>query len=161
MNFPDRLSQEIPKKGGGYVIILYVEKTIWINLFKKLVKIEPGFYAYVGSACGPGGLRARILRHLKRSKKIRWHIDRITSNVSAKAVRVIYSDKVQGNLFERRVSSCLFSKGLNYIERFGSSDDRENVSHLFYSRYLDILNSALKECITEITNDYRELVVIR
>ena len=159
MNSLDRISQELPKKGGGYAIILYVEKTIWINLFKKPIRIEPGFYVYVGSACGPGGLRARILRHLRRSKKVRWHIDKITSNVSARIVRVIYSDKVQGNLFERRVSSCLFSKGLDYIERFGSSDDRENVSHLFYSKHLDELNSALKECITKIINDYRELAV--
>jgi Uri superfamily endonuclease len=36
-----------------------------------------GEYVYVGSACGPGGLRARLGRHLRRGagKKFHWHID--------------------------------------------------------------------------------------
>lgn len=37
-----------------------------------------GWYLYVGSARGPGGLRARLARHRRRmgrSKRIHWHVD--------------------------------------------------------------------------------------
>ncbi len=34
-----------------------------------------GYYIYVGSAWGPGGLAARVGRHLRGSGKLHWHID--------------------------------------------------------------------------------------
>jgi Uri superfamily endonuclease len=34
-----------------------------------------GVYAYVGSARGPGGLAARLGRHLRGSGRPRWHVD--------------------------------------------------------------------------------------
>ena len=36
-----------------------------------------GVYIYCGSARGPGGLRARIFRHLRLEKKKYWHYDYI------------------------------------------------------------------------------------
>jgi len=35
----------------------------------------PGYYIYIGSAFGPGGVRARMLRHLRADKPKHWHID--------------------------------------------------------------------------------------
>ena len=37
--------------------------------------VRPGFYVYVGSALGPGGLAARIGRHARQEKAFRWHVD--------------------------------------------------------------------------------------
>ena len=37
--------------------------------------VRPGFYVYVGSALGPGGLAARIGRHARQEKTLRWHVD--------------------------------------------------------------------------------------
>lgn len=37
-----------------------------------------GTYCYVGSAFGPGGVRARVGRHLSRKKVVTWHIDHLT-----------------------------------------------------------------------------------
>ena len=34
-----------------------------------------GWYLYAGSAHGPGGLHARLRRHLSLDKRIRWHVD--------------------------------------------------------------------------------------
>ena len=51
------------------------------------VAFPKGFYAYCGSAMV--GLAARINRHLRRKKKVRWHVDyllekgRITKVLSA------------------------------------------------------------------------------
>lgn len=39
------------------------------------IRFDPGCYAYVGSAFGPGGLEARISRHLRNDKRRHWHID--------------------------------------------------------------------------------------
>jgi Uri superfamily endonuclease len=36
---------------------------------------RPGWYLYVGSALGPGGLRARLTRHARAEKRLHWHID--------------------------------------------------------------------------------------
>lgn len=40
-----------------------------------VVTFQRGYYCYVGSAMGPGGLRARLARHLRQQKKPHWHID--------------------------------------------------------------------------------------
>jgi Uri superfamily endonuclease len=42
---------------------------------------EAGLYAYIGSAHGPGGLRGRVMRHLRHDKAPHWHIDRLTACV--------------------------------------------------------------------------------
>jgi Uri superfamily endonuclease len=34
-----------------------------------------GYYVYIGSAFGPGGLQARVRRHLKAVSCLHWHID--------------------------------------------------------------------------------------
>jgi Uri superfamily endonuclease len=39
------------------------------------IELRPGFYVYVGSALGPGGLQARVGRHLVPSRAVHWHID--------------------------------------------------------------------------------------
>lgn len=36
-----------------------------------------GYWIYVGSAFGPGGLRARLTHHLKPSARPHWHLDYI------------------------------------------------------------------------------------
>ncbi len=38
-----------------------------------------GRYLYVGSAHGPGGIRARARRHLRTDKPVHWHVDRLTN----------------------------------------------------------------------------------
>ena len=39
------------------------------------LEVQPGYYLYVGSAFGPGGLRARVARHCRKDKPKHWHID--------------------------------------------------------------------------------------
>lgn len=39
------------------------------------IDLQRGFYVYVGSALGPGGLAARVGRHLDPTRSVRWHID--------------------------------------------------------------------------------------
>lgn len=43
------------------------------------VELAPGRYAYAGSALGPGGVRARLERHLRAAGSRHWHVDHLRS----------------------------------------------------------------------------------
>ena len=71
-------ADNIPDEKGSYILFFKTEEKKFITIGKLgKITIKPGIYVYIGSAFGPGGLRARIGRHLKKSKKVRWHIDYI------------------------------------------------------------------------------------
>jgi Uri superfamily endonuclease len=42
-----------------------------------------GFYLYVGSALGPGGLAGRLRRHLSQDKRVHWHVDYLGEQAQA------------------------------------------------------------------------------
>jgi Uri superfamily endonuclease len=69
----------IPDRAGTYVLLLTVDAAFRGQVGKLGEVILPaGLYAYVGSAHGPGGLRARVMRHLRADKRPHWHIDALT-----------------------------------------------------------------------------------
>ncbi len=43
------------------------------------VFLSEGYWIYVGSAFGPGGLRSRLSHHLQPSHRPHWHLDHIKS----------------------------------------------------------------------------------
>ena len=61
---------------GTYTLVLSssIEKPVKIGKLGTLF-LKPGFYVYIGSAFGPGGLKARTRHHLKSSGRPHWHID--------------------------------------------------------------------------------------
>jgi len=67
---------ELPESKGAYVLIASVAQTkrLAIGRLGEFI-IIPGFYAYVGSACGHGGIRARVSHHLESITQPHWHID--------------------------------------------------------------------------------------
>lgn len=65
-----------PDCPGTYVLILRLPRLAIISVgHLGCFQFPAGCYAYVGSARGPGGLVARISRHLRAPKPVRWHID--------------------------------------------------------------------------------------
>lgn len=66
----------LPALAGTYVVALRAEhrREISVGRLGSLL-VEPGVYLYVGSAFGPGGLRARLGRHIDGTGKPRWHVD--------------------------------------------------------------------------------------
>ena len=94
--------------------------------------VEPGFYVYVGSALGPGGIAARVTRHLREEKSLRWHIDFLRAVTSV--TEVWYA--VGG---EKR--ECQWAEAISRtrhvtrpMDGFGSSDC-DCPSHLFLFRH--------------------------
>jgi len=62
-----------------YVLILRLKRNRKIRIGRSKgsspILFRAGYYAYVGSAFGPGGLKSRVKRHLRMDKKTVWHID--------------------------------------------------------------------------------------
>ena len=52
------------------------------------IDLRRGFHVYVGSALGPGGLQARVGRHLGPARAVHWHIDYLRR--AARIVEVWY-----------------------------------------------------------------------
>jgi len=65
----------LPASAGTYALILKCDCRASIGVGRLgSLKVEPGCYVYVGSAFGPGGLKARCGRHF-RGGRPHWHID--------------------------------------------------------------------------------------
>ncbi len=67
---------EIPALPGSYALVLCLQHPINLPVGRLGVfTFPPMNYVYFGSACGPGGLRARLQRHILGSSHRHWHID--------------------------------------------------------------------------------------
>lgn len=82
------MSTKLPHGGGTYVLLCEADAEGAIVRIGRLgeLSLERGWYAYVGSAFGTGGLGARVGRHLRRDKPLRWHFDYLRPYVVPRAV---------------------------------------------------------------------------
>jgi len=125
---------DLPGSRGTYVLIVSVAQMQRLEIGKLGVfDIVPGFYAYVGSAFGAGGLRARVSHHLESSAAPHWHIDYFLG--AAEPVEVWFTTAARK--LEHHWAGLL-QNATHFrvpIPRFGSSDyHRSRSSHLFYSK---------------------------
>ena len=61
---------------GTYALVLRAPRTISIRVGRLgPLDVRRGYYVYVGSAFGPGGVAARVGRHRSGAGRPRWHID--------------------------------------------------------------------------------------
>ena len=84
-----------------------------------------GCYAYVGSALN--GLENRIARHLRKDKKLHWHIDYLLQYASLRAY--VYAES--SDKWECSVARELL-RALEPVPGFGCTDCR-CPAHLFFS----------------------------
>ena len=91
-------------------------------------EIRKGYYVYVGSALGAGGLKARVGRHLRREKKLKWHVDHLRKELEIVDVFCHVTDKRMECVW---TSELVSSGGTTPIPGFGASDC-SCVSHLIY-----------------------------
>jgi Uri superfamily endonuclease len=139
-------SDALPSLPGTYALILHVDKpqSILVGRLGELVA-PSGWVVYVGSAFGPGGLHARVGRHLGRpvgvrsevtgvsslakAKRLHWHIDYLLQAVGIHTVWYtsdpIPYEHTWANVLGRTPGVSILMPG------FGSSDC-QCPSHLFY-----------------------------
>ena len=73
---PDLLAFSSLTMSGTYILVLKAISDQKIRIGKLGVfDFDKGFYAYIGSAFGTGGLAARINHHLHSVASPRWHLD--------------------------------------------------------------------------------------
>jgi Uri superfamily endonuclease len=66
----------LPAGPGCYALLLRVAAPRSVAIGALGVhRLRSGWYVYCGSAQGPGGLRARVRRHLRDSPICHWHVD--------------------------------------------------------------------------------------
>ena len=125
---------QIPRSAGIYILFIFIRKKITLSVgFLGSIEFPKGYYLYVGSALNPGGLEARITRHLKKEKKIFWHIDYLLNNEHAEIIRVKWF--LTENRLECYLVNLIFETSpldLMKIKNFGSSDCNCK-SHLLFS----------------------------
>ncbi len=122
----------LPDCPGSYVLLLEACRFVTVPIGKLgELSLQPGCYLYVGSAFGPGGLRARVGRHLKPDKTRRWHLDYLRPWTRAMAVWYSCDTRPQEDAWAAALADM---PGIEVaMDGFGASD-RSAVSHLFFSR---------------------------
>lgn len=114
---------------GTYVLVLRCtgRKRIRVGKWGQL-ETNPGYYLYVGSAFGPGGVRARVSRHRRRKKAKRWHIDYLRAHAGLQEVWYTHGSERLEHKWARALEQA---QATALVEGFGCSDCRCG-SHLFY-----------------------------
>ena len=70
---------------GTYALILQAEYQQYIQVGRLgQLSARPGIYVYIGSAFGPGGVRARVRHHVNISERPHWHIDYLRQTAQLK-----------------------------------------------------------------------------
>ena len=118
---------DLPSEPGAYLLLLTLPGEVPLDITAVRGRSLPSdHYLYAGSARGPGGLRARLARHLRREKKPHWHIDRLT--VTAERIRAFpFPGAQECTLVETLLESGCYHHPL---PGFGSSDCRTCASNL-------------------------------
>jgi len=111
---------------GAYILFLFNPKKQRIKI-GKLGDIDfiKGYYFYVGS--GMKNLEQRVLRHQRKHKKIKRHIDYLTRKFKFIDAQLFPSSK----RLECQIAEIL-GKNFMMVRGFGCGDCR-CPSHLFYS----------------------------
>ena len=124
---------------GIYVLIIKINTSLNLRI-GALGKISfpVGTYAYVGSA--QGSIESRVKRHLRKEKRLFWHIDYLLADAAVEVVQVYYLD---GNKTCECRTAQLITKHSEPVPNFGCSDCHCN-THLFRLNNFVFLNKQLK-----------------
>lgn len=121
---------DIPQGTGTYLLMLFLarSRTIAVGKLGK-VRFSSGWYGYVGSAMGPGGVASRVKRHLKINKSTHWHIDYLRAASRVTGVMIGLGKKVREHLWASHLAQApLLGEP---VRGFGCTDCR-CVAHLYY-----------------------------
>jgi len=72
---------------GTYALVLSARANGLVRIGRLgRLRLQFGFYVYVGSALGSGGVRGRVRHHLEPSSRPHWHIDHLRRHTSLEEV---------------------------------------------------------------------------
>ncbi len=113
---------------SSYILLLELEEPVTIDVGGLGKQCFPaGYYAYVGSAIRNPD--SRLMRHLRSSKKKRWHVDYLREMATIKRIHLYAMDECTVNESLKEIPGFEIA-----TPGFGSSDCPRCVSHLAYFR---------------------------
>jgi len=123
----DSTKMAFPATPGAYVLAIRLARPVEIAARSLAsASLLPGWYAYAGSARGPGGLAARVRRHLAADKRPRWHVDTLTLDAA----------EIEATAFPGENECTLLARLMELdgtsvpLPGFGASDCRTCPAHL-------------------------------
>ncbi len=115
-------------RGGTYALVLHLQSEAEIPVGKLgLLCFSSGYYIYTGSALG--GLDGRLKRHLRREKRLHWHIDYLLQSAVINEIWYAAGTTRQECGWNRMAAAL--PGAVPVMRGFGSSDCR-CFSHLTY-----------------------------
>ena len=111
---------------GAYALALHVPIPVRFARTGIAATDLSGWFVYAGSAQGAGGLPARLGRHFRRDKPVRWHIDEL-SNACDRSMAFVMADGGECDIVARLLRTGGFETAL---PGFGSSDCHCCAAHL-------------------------------
>ncbi len=115
---------------GTYALLIRAARPVTLRVGALgTVDIRRGIHVYVGSAHGPGGLAARIRRHVARDKRVHWHVDHLTTRLPVIEVWWAPGERRLEHAWSDAVAALPGARVS--VPRFGSSDCR-CATHLWW-----------------------------
>jgi Uri superfamily endonuclease len=117
------------KRGGTYILVLEANESVRIKAGRLgELDVTPGWYAYIGSAFGPGGVAARCGHHQRISVRPHWHIDYLRAVCELREIWFSYDSARREHTW-----SNLVGKGRGATQPFPGfgASDCDCRSHLF------------------------------
>lgn len=120
----------LEKRPGTY-LLLFAAAEPQICQVGRLgeLAIQRGYYCYVGSAFGSGGIQARVNHHSKISMRPHWHLDYVRPAFRLEEIWIVYEEHVEHLWAEQLAANMSIP-----MAGFGSSDCSCR-SHFYYSRH--------------------------
>jgi Uri superfamily endonuclease len=119
-----------PEAAPGTYLLLELDRRRRLEV-GRLGRIDfpAGWYLYVGSAFGPGGVMARCAHHRRVSPRPRWHIDYLRAAGALREIWYTHDPRRREHAWAGLLAA---EKGAAWQpEGFGASDC-DCSSHLFY-----------------------------
>ncbi len=124
------MSADLPPLPGTYILLLELIEDRAVPIGKLgTFAVRRGWYTYVGSAFGSGGLRGRLTHHLTPPARPHWHIDHLRAAATVREVWTVANPTPVEHVWAERLLAL--PGAAVPIPRFGASDCR-CAAHLFY-----------------------------
>ena len=126
--------EELPTDKGVYALHLHLEQPVDLIVGVLGQAHFPAMnYVYIGSAFGPGGVQARLGRHMMGNGNVHWHIDVLRRSANVLGGCYYVPAEFDGELRENGINKisyeCRWSQALEVlpevivpVQGFGASD---------------------------------------
>jgi Uri superfamily endonuclease len=121
---------DFPAEPGTYGLLFNRPESGWMTVGRLgHFEFPAGFYLYVGSALGPGGLAGRLRRHLRADRRTHWHVDYLSHQ--SELVEIWLTTKAERREHHWAAAAGQLPGATVPVAGFGASDCR-CPAHLYH-----------------------------